>query len=629
MNLRTLLLSPAVLALAAAAYPQASFTNQTSAAGIGFVHAPAADHPAGPMSGGGAAGDFDGDSWPDLFCVGGGGPDQLYMNNGDGTFREEAAAWGLSDLYRGTGAAVGDYDRDGDLDLLVTSMGPMSGAPAPGDHRLYRNEGGHFVNVAAAAGTAWSSPIKADGFSAAFGDYDNDGWLDIAYSGWQIDSEGNRVLRNNRDGSFSDVTTQIGIFQPSSFRGFTPRFADMDGDRWPELIFAADFGTSRYYRNNRDGTITNITGQTGTATDRNGMGSTVGDFNNDGRMDWFVTAIWWDNHPFGFHGGNRLYMNQGSHLYQELPENAGVNDGGWGWGVTTADVDHDGWYDVVETNGWPEAPYEWVNEPSYIFRNNHDDTYTPMNASCGFWHTGQGRGMVSFDYDRDGDMDFVIFAWSEPVTLLRNDISAPNCNWLEVELDTTANPFLAPNGVGARVEASFGGMTRTFLLDGGPTYLSQPQLCAHFGLGAATVVDELRVKWSDGRDSVWTGVPANQILTLSAPEPLAVDPLQRGMTSLWRVEGCRPNELVIYLYSVQGTGSGPCRSRFGNLCLDLNPPIHTQGTANADAAGVSVLPVAVPSTAPLRKVSIQAVVVRGLNGSTSVKTNAVTTPILP
>lgn len=609
---------------------QASYSNQTGAAGITFVHQPALDHPAGPMSGGGAAGDFNGDGWPDLFCVGSGGPDHLYLNNGDGTFREAAAAWGLTDLYRGTGAAAGDYDRDGDLDLFVTSMGPMSSpVPVPGDHRLFRNDGGVFTNVAAAAGVAYSSPALADGYSAAFGDYDQDGWLDLAIAGWTQDSDGNRVLRNQRDGSFRDVTLEVGISNPSAFRGFTPRFADVNGDRWPELLITGDYGTSRYFANDRDGTFTNLTRDSGTATDRNGMGSAIGDYDHDGRLDWFVTAIWWDNHPFGDHGGNRMYMNIGDHLFQELPENAGVNDGGWGWGVVTADVDHDGWYDVVETNGWPELPHEWLNEPCYVYRNNRDDTYTDIAAACGFLHTGMGRGLVSFDYDRDGDLDFAILSWNEPATLLRSDISAPNCNWLEVELDTRRNPLLAPHGVGARVLVTAGGFTRTWLVDGGPSYLSQPQMCAHFGLGAATVVDELRVQWPDGTDAVWTAVAANQILTLAAEEPLSVEPLHLGSVAQARVVGCRPNEAVTFLYSVQGSEPGFCRESLGNLCLDLKAPIHRLGTATADAQGVAAYPITVPLDAPLRKFWFQAVILRGLNGATTVKTNVAVSGVQP
>jgi hypothetical protein len=156
----------------------------------------------------------------------------------------------------------------------------------------------------------------------------------------------------------------------------------MNGDRYPELLIAADFGTSRYYKNNGNGTFSNFTGPSGTGLDGNGMGQAVGDVDNNGLFDWYVTSIHSINsgQPGVPGTGNMLYMNQGNHTFVETSIACGVNDGGWGWGTVAVDLNHDGWLDLVETNGWYEPngynQYEWLNEPSYVFLNKGNGTFT-------------------------------------------------------------------------------------------------------------------------------------------------------------------------------------------------------------------------------------------------------------
>jgi hypothetical protein len=492
---------------AGTASAQIAFSDQTAAAGL--VHHPNMydDLSSGGMFAGGAVADFNVDGWPDIFLLGGGDAlDALFLNNGDGTFTDRAADWGLGTPHRGLGATAGDFNNDGWPDLYVTSGGALTGGNRAGQHRLYRNNGdGTFTDVATAAGVNQSSPISPIATGAAFGDYDLDGDLDLFVCTWE-GYDGNRLFRNDGNETFTDVTLAAGIEQDLFF-GFSPRFVDMNGDRYPELLVAADFMTSRYFVNNQDGTFTDITAASGTGLDDNGMGTTVGDFNRDGLPDWYVTSIYWGTSK----KGNYLYVNQGNDQYTALPESAGAKQGGWGWGTDAVDFDHDGYLDLVETNGWT-AQYE--NVSAFLFHNNGDMTFGETQDGSGFDHTGQGRSILLLDYDRDGDMDIAITSYDEPVKLFRNDLSGPDTNWIEIRLDTSGDPALAPDGYGAKVIATAGGVTQYFWLNGGATYLGRSQPVAHFGLYDATSVD-LVVEWPDGSTTSLFAVPVNQILTLT------------------------------------------------------------------------------------------------------------------
>jgi hypothetical protein len=509
---------PAILALALGSGAQ-DFSDQTGTAGLLFTHDPNQDNYSKTNEGGGTVGDFNNDGWPDLFLIGGGdNADGLFINNGDGTFTNQAQAWGVEVFHRGVAASVGDFDRDGWQDIYVTSGGPLSGEPTNGYNRLYRNNGdGTFTDVAAAAGVHDTSATPN---GAAFGDYDLDGDLDLFVCSWVAScctTTGNRLFRNEGNGTFTDVTVAAGVFS-TTIHGFAPQFVDLDGDRYPELLIAADYDSSRYFKNNGDGTFTNLAPGNGTARDTNGMGQTVGDLDRDGLLEWYVTSIFKDSLPPD--NGNFLYRNLGAHQFTAL-ESAGATDGGWGWGTAAFDMDHDGWVDLIETNGWTQS--QWTDEPSYVFRNNGDLTFTRSSLP----HTGQGRALLQLDYDQDGDLDVVICGYREPVMLLRNEIAIPDAalgtaNWLIVALDTSGTT-LAPNGFGSLVRATVGQDLQVSVITGGCNYLGQGELVAHFGLGAATVIDELAVFWADGRTTVVTDVAVNQRLTLSPPAP-AQDP---------------------------------------------------------------------------------------------------------
>lgn len=492
-----------------------AFSNQTAAAGLTMTHA-TSNFSHWDYVGGGAVGDFNRDGWQDLFvCSGGNGnvPDKLFINNGDGTFSDQAAAWGLTAIHLGKGATVADYNGDGWPDLYVLSAGPLSGA-APGHHKLYKNNGnGTFTNLAAAAGVNFSSTASEDGFSAAFADYDLDGDLDLFVCGFASGNSGSRLFRNNANGTFTDITAAIGMFSgvPQMF-AFTPLFVDMDGDRYPDLPLISDFGTSRYFRNNKNGTFSDVTLASKTSKEENGMGGCVGDFNNDLMLDFYATSILCLSTGWT---GNKLYRNDGNHVYTEYSNPASVWIGGYGWGTVAVDFNHDGWEDLAETNG----PATCGNpQRAYLYMNNGNNTFAEKAQASGLNHTGNGRGMARFDYDNDGDQDLVIMANNGPLAFFRNDLSGPNTNWLRVFLKTTGSPGLAPDGFGARVKATYndgsGAKTIMRYLTSAACFEAANEASAHFGLGAAGVVSELKIEWPDGTTKSLANVAVNQTITV-------------------------------------------------------------------------------------------------------------------
>ena len=470
-------------------------------------------------------GDVDGDGRPDLFVTRLDAPDLLFRNRGDGTFEEVSARVGLAAFdLQSNGAALADLDNDGDLDLYVTVLG-RHGDPVNGRNYLFMNEGGVFSEEAELRGAAVANPDDHRTYSVAVGDFDRDGWLDLHTNEWLPGVPANsRLLRNRGDdapGFFEDVTTRAGVQLQSAF-AFASSLTDLDRDGRPDLTVAADFGTSRLFWNEGDGFVDG-TEAAGVGTDENGMGSTLGDFDNDGDLDWFVTSIWDPNQTCEVGGcnwgysGNRLYRNDGDRVFTDVTDSAGVREGGWGWGAVFLDYDNDGDLDLAMTNGvdFPISDLESLfnDDPMRLWRNDGDGM-TQVAGPAGLTDRGPGKGVASLDYDGDGDLDLFVVNNSGPSRLFRND-GGDTADWLRVELvggDATNRQGLGawiaaqPQPAGLRQVRAYGSMSH---------FLGQSESTAHFGLGAGeNPVWRLGVEWADGRRDVFADVPRNGTLVV-------------------------------------------------------------------------------------------------------------------
>ena len=486
-------------------------SDQTKAVGLDTPHAQVFTGPDMEfMAAGGAAGDFDNDGDQDLFILGGSASaDHLYINDGAGYFIDEGASAGIDRTHQGTGVAVGDCNGDGFLDIFITSLGPPQNRE-PNSNIMWLNQGdGTFIDVTDLAGVGENNPTVSDAYSASFGDYDLDGDLDLAVAGWL---GGSRLYQNNGDGIFEDVTfTALGS-DMSGIRGFTPKFVDMDGDRYPELLWVADFYTSQYFINNADGTFTNGTINAGTGLDSNGMGNTFGDYNNDGFFDWYVASRITHNQLNG--SGNMLYQGGiKSHVFEEVSVDTGSNFGYWGWGVVSVDFNHDGALDLFATNGFEG---DFANDPSILYLNDGTGSFVDVAAQSGMDDAGQGRGVINGDFDNDGDQDVIVLNNSQQLVYYRNDLdlTSSDTNSITLDFDTSAVSNLAPNGFGTRVEIDSSSQNQIRFLDGGSNYLSQSELSVHAGLGSDTAAT-ITIKWSNGEVDVFPDVAPGRY-TISA-----------------------------------------------------------------------------------------------------------------
>jgi hypothetical protein len=486
--------------------------------------------------GGATAGDANGDGWVDLFVTRMHDTDILFCNDGDGTFTDCTAGTGLGDAVRGSnGAAFADVDNDGDQDLYVLGIGDAA-------FYLFINDGtGKFTEEAAARGVAIDDhqSLARSGTSVAFGDYDRDGYLDMYTTEWRqapmvpyATRSHSRLLRNRGrlfPGYFEDVTIaaevvlEEGAAQNEGYsHGFSAAFSDLDGDGWPDLAVAADYTTSRLYWNDGDGTFTDGTVPSGVGTDANGMGSTFGDVDGDGDLDWFVTSILapgYDGSGAGLGSGNRLYINEGNRSFSDGTDAYGVRNGDWGWGTAFFDYDLDADLDLVMTNGYIYSPSPFEFDRMRLWRNDGGGLMSEVGVAEGVDDTGQGRGLVTFDYDADGDLDiFVVNNESTPV-LLRNDDASGNA-WLEVVVHGQGNINRDGIGTYVRVTSVDGGDTQLRQIGTVSHYLGNSQRFAHFGLGNfAGPIHEVEIEWPNGAVETLSNVAVNQVISLPEPAP--------------------------------------------------------------------------------------------------------------
>jgi enediyne biosynthesis protein E4 len=494
---------------------------------------------------GAAALDYDGDGWLDLFVVNGsrleGFPkgaeptSHLYRNRRDGTFEEVTAKAGLALTGWGQGACAGDYDNDDREDLLVTFWGA---------NRLFRNRGdGTFEETTKRAGLDESR--KRWGSGCAFLDYDRDGRLDL-FAGNYIDLDlattpvpesglcrykgvpvacgppglrgGKNILYRNRgDGTFADVSTASGIEQARGTYALGVSTVDFNDDGWVDLYVANDSNPSALYRNNRDGTFTDIgvTAACAYSADgkpQAGMGVAIGDYNRDGRMDIFKTNFAGDT--------STLYANGGNDSCDDRTFASGIgrNTRWLGWGVSFLDLDLDGWLDLFLVNGhvYPEVE-QLKTEAGYaqrkvVYRSVGGARFDDVTDQLGTPVTTPrpGRGAVFADFDNDGDIDVFVNNMHARPDLYRLDLREPR-SWLAVRLVGTRSNRSA---IGARVRVTAGATTLVEEVRGGGSYYSQNDLRPHFGLAGATKVDRLDVRWPNGLEERWLDVNVNQIVTI-------------------------------------------------------------------------------------------------------------------
>jgi len=443
-----------------------------------------------------AWGDYDSDGYPDLVVADAlGRLNRLYHNNGDGTFSRVREGPIANDHGDSDAAVWADYDNDGDLDLFVTNFDP------PRDY-FYRNEvNGVFTKVTQGP---WVTDSGA-GVSAAWGDYDNDGFVDLFVA--NSNNQNNYLYRNNGDGTMSRINTGPVVSSDGSSHGCT--WSDYDGDGDVDLFVACGHGEDeQQFLNNGDGSFTRVT--TGHLVNSGGQGAGIScaDYDNDGDLDVLVTG-WGLNE-------NRLYRNDGAvePTFVGILGDVFANSDNAAWG----DYDNDGYLDLFIVN---------YGQDNFLFHNNGDGTFAQVSEGA-LVHDGvHSLSCAWADYDNDGDLDLFVangidaFGTNfppEPGFLYRND--GGTNNWLLLRLvGVTSNR----SAIGAKVRllATIGDKIFWQLreVSGGDGYCSQNDLRVHFGLGDAITVESVRIEWPSGITQFLRGVAVNQLLTVEEEDP--------------------------------------------------------------------------------------------------------------
>jgi len=527
----------ATLFVGAAPVERPTFTDFTEQAGIAFKQS-FGDHELDNIVEGTGTGacllDFDGDGWLDIYFPNGRwqknvsdnrGRDlaeklknALYRNNHDGTYRDATDRAGVAGKGAGFGCSAADYDDDGDVDLLVLGYG---------GEELYRNNGdGTFTDVTAQAGL--SDPYWS--LNAAWLDYDRDGDLDVFVCNYLQYDDGkfrafyaaagypgplsysgvpSTLWRNDGHGTFTDVTREAGVYNPGG-RGMSAVAVDLNNDGLVDIYQANDSMESYYYENKGNGTFEEKALFLGLAFGQHGqgvshMGPAIGDVDRDGRFDILIPDM-----DYG-----SLMMNRGSRFRDDIDRsNLAVICGQYtGWGGVLFDYDNDGYLDVFIANG--NAHHEYPEDP-VLARNDGTGVFVDVARDSGAYFQKKyvARAATYGDLDNDGDVDLLVVDLGGPPHLLRNDGGNRN-HWLKLDVRTRGGKRAA---IGARVTVTANGLAQIEEVAGVRGYLSQGDVRAHFGLGAATKAERVEIRWPDGRTQLLTDVAADQTLTV-AQEP--------------------------------------------------------------------------------------------------------------
>jgi enediyne biosynthesis protein E4 len=527
-----------------------SFTNVASQAGLNFPTVYGEEYKKkyiveanGP---GIAFFDYDHDGWPDVFVPSGtrleGFPSgkeptsHLYRNNRDGTFTDVTQSAGLTHTGWCYGVCVGDYNNDGHDDLFLTYYGK---------NILYHNNGdGTFTDVTEKAGLL-ESRVRF-GTGCTFVDYDRDGHLDLFVSRYidldlaktpvggasryckfkdvpvncgplGLQQEVCTLYHNNGNGTFMDVSAKAGILKAGTRYGLTAVAFDYNNDGWPDLFVACDSSPNLLYRNNHNGTFTEVGMESGCAVSGDGqeqanMGVAVGDYDGDGFMDMFLPHFS-DDTPI-------LYHNQKGDFFDDSTNAAGlaVNTKYVCWGVDFADFDNDGWLDILNVTGtvYPEVekvfPDYKFKTPRVVYRNLGNGSFEEVSEISGpaVLEPHSSRGCAFGDFNNDGNIDVLVLNMSEPPSLLRNDNKSGH-HWLNVKLVGTRSNRSA---IGARLTVAAGERPQVREVLSGSSYISQSDLRQHLGLGAARKADSIQVRWPSGHVETVRNVDANQFIVI-------------------------------------------------------------------------------------------------------------------
>ena len=517
------------------------FTDISTSAGVTFRHvngASADKHLVETIGSGGLFFDYDNDGWLDIFLVDGGSladpaltrqaRHRLFRNRGKGAFEDVSATSGIQHREYGMGACSGDYDNDGWADLYITNLGPNT---------LYRNQKGTFTDVTRTAGVG--TPLWSTG--CAFADLDKDGDLDLFVSRYvSADAQHNPfcgnarlktraychplrfdplpsvVYRNDGRGTFTDLSVASGVGALNA-TGLGVVIGDYDDDSWPDVFVANDSMPNHLFRRTSAWRYEDVALRAGVAVasdgkPRAGMGTDAADYDGDGLLDLVVTNL--DFEMFS------LFRNLGGRLFAYATQESGIGSTTLpfvGFGAVFLDVDNDGLLDLAFANGHMlDNPAQFRAGATHaqrnlLFRNTGGRRFANVTADAGpgFAIEKVSRGLAAGDIDNDGDLDLLVTNNGQGADLLRNDGS--HGHGLTVRLIGTQSNR---DGIGARVRLTTGGRTQVREAKAGSSYLGQSDLRLHFGIGTATRVERLEVRWPSGRIDVVPDIPADQILSI-------------------------------------------------------------------------------------------------------------------